>query len=72
MKFLALNKLRLSIFMRKQLINTLLIFMNPTNNIMVALSQNLDKHIVLYQKKLFSIYITNNNNRYDKINNIVA
>ena len=72
MKFLALNKLRLSILIRKQLINILLIFMHPTNNIMVALSQNLDKYIVLYQKKLFSIYINNNSSRYDKIDNLVA
>ncbi|WP_294371978.1 Spo0E family sporulation regulatory protein-aspartic acid phosphatase [uncultured Clostridium sp.] len=62
MNFLILNKLKFSIFIRKQLINILLIFLYPTTDIMVALSQDLDKYIVLYQKKLFSIYIHNNSN----------
>lgn len=62
MIFLILNKLKFSIFIRKQLINILLIFLYPTTDIMVALSQDLDKYIVLYQKKLFSIYIHNNSN----------
>lgn len=70
MNFLVLKKLRLNILIRKHLINILLEFMNPTNNIMVILSQNLDKHIVLYQKKLFSIYI--NNNDLDKFNDAAA
>ncbi len=62
MNFLILNKLKFSIFIRKQLIDILLIFLYPTTDIMVALSQDLDKYIVLYQKKLFSIYIHNNSN----------
>lgn len=70
MNFLVLNKLRFSILIRKQLINILLSFMHPTNIIMVTLSQNLDKHIVLYQKKLFSIYM--NNRKSDTFNNLVA
>ena len=60
----------LSIFLRKQLLNILLTFLYPTNNIMVALSQDLDKYIVLYQKRLFSIYI--HNNVSDKFNKFVA
>lgn len=70
MNFLILSKLKLSIFIRKQLLNILLIFLYPTNNIMVALSQDLDKYIVLYQKRLFSIYI--NDNESNKIDKLVA
>lgn len=70
MNFIILSKLKLSIFIRKQLLNILLIFMYPTNNIMVALSQDLDKYIVLYQKRLFSIYI--HNNVSDKFNEFIA
>ena len=62
MNFLILFRLKLSIFLRKMLLSFLLNFMYPTNTIMVALSQNLDKYIVLYQKKLFSIYVHNSNN----------
>ena len=71
MNFLILNKLKFSIFIRKQLINILLIFLYPTTDIMVALSQDLDKYIVLYQKKLFLIYIHNNSNS-NKLKKFVA
>lgn len=37
---------------RKKLINFLLIFLSPTNKIMVTLSQDLDKHIYRYQRYL--------------------
>ncbi|WP_293978390.1 Spo0E family sporulation regulatory protein-aspartic acid phosphatase [uncultured Clostridium sp.] len=70
MNFLVLRKLKLSILIRKQLINILLSFLMPTNNIMVALSQNLDKYIVLYQKRLFSIYI--HNKVSEEINKLAA
>ena len=70
MNFLVLRKLKLSILIRKQLINILLSFLMPTNSIMVALSQNLDKYIVLYQKRLFSIYI--HNKVSEEINKLTA
>lgn len=37
---------------RKKIINFLLLFFSPTNKLMVILSQNLDKHVALYQKYL--------------------
>jgi len=37
---------------RKKLINFLLLFLSPTNKFMVNLSQNLDKHIAIYQSYL--------------------
>ena len=73
MNSLLISKLKIDILIRKQLLNILLSFMNPTSNIMVFLSQNLDKYITLYQKNLFSIYInTNDKNGPNKLNNIAA
>lgn len=46
------KKMRKQIKYRKKIINLLLIFLSPSNILMVALSQNLDKHIVMYQKYL--------------------
>lgn len=37
---------------RKKLLNILLLFLSPTNKLMVNLSQDLDKYISQYQKQL--------------------
>ena len=56
MKFLVFLKLKCNILFRKYFLNLLLLFFSPRNNFIIILSQNLDKHIVLYQKELFSAY----------------
>lgn len=56
MKKYAFSKLKCNILFRKHLINLLLLFFPPSTKFMIALSQNLDKFIVLYQKELFSLY----------------
>lgn len=56
MKFLVLLKFKCNILFRKVFLNVLLLFFSPRNNFIIILSQNLDKHIVLYQKELFSEY----------------
>ena len=56
MKFLVLIKFKCNIVFRKTFLNLLLLFFSPRNNFIIILSQNLDKHIVLYQKELFSEY----------------
>jgi hypothetical protein len=56
MKIQIFHKLEYSILFRKYLINLLLLFFSPKTKFMIALSQNLDKFIVLYQKKLLSKY----------------
>lgn len=62
MKKYAFSKLKCNILFRKNLINLLLLFFSPSTKFMIALSQNLDKFIVLYQKELFSLYNHNQNN----------
>lgn len=56
MKKYAFSKLKCNILLRKHLLNLLLLFFSPSTKFMIALSQNLDKFIVLYQKELFSSY----------------
>lgn len=56
MNFLSIIKLKADIIIRKQLLNVLLMLFSPTNSLTVFMSQNLDKHIVIQQKLLFSIY----------------
>lgn len=56
MKKYVFSKLKCNIFLRKQLLNLLLLFFSPRTKFMIALSQNLDKFIVLYQKELFYSY----------------
>ncbi|AWK52613.1 hypothetical protein DIC82_17145 [Clostridium beijerinckii] len=56
MKFLVLAKLKCNILFRKDFLNLLLLFFSPRNKFIIILSQNLDKHIVLYQKELLSAY----------------
>ena len=61
MKYLEYVILRCNILFRKNLLNLLLMILSPTNKLVVALSQNLDKYIVLYQKKSFFKYKYNHN-----------
>ena len=56
MKIQIFSRLKCNILFRKHLLNLLLLFFSPTTKFMVALSQNLDKFIVLYQKELISSY----------------
>ncbi|WP_160690709.1 hypothetical protein [Clostridium sp. C2-6-12] len=56
MKKYVFSKLKCNIFIRKHLLNLLLLFFSPRTKFMITLSQNLDKYIVLYQKELFSSY----------------
>ncbi|AQS18272.1 Spo0E family sporulation regulatory protein-aspartic acid phosphatase [Clostridium beijerinckii] len=46
-----LFKLRYNIRLRKCLLNNMLCILSPRNKIVIRISQNLDKHIVKYQKK---------------------
>jgi len=56
MKISVFYKLKGNIIFRKHLLNLLLLFFSPSTRFMIALSQNLDKFIVLYQQELISIY----------------
>ena len=71
MKFLVLIKLKYNILFRKHLLNLLLLFFSPRYNFIIILSQNLDKHIVLYQKELFSEYNLKQHNS-KSVNEIAA
>lgn len=46
-----LFKLRYNIRLRKCLLNNMLCILSPRNKIVIRISQNLDKHIVKYQKR---------------------
>ncbi|WP_315081173.1 hypothetical protein [uncultured Clostridium sp.] len=52
MKIKNLLKLKRKIIIRKRLLNSLLVWFNPRNTLMIILSKNLDKHIAKYQKIL--------------------
>jgi len=56
MKFLVLIKLKCNILFRKHFLELLLLLFSPRTKFIIILSQNLDKHIVLYQKEIFSTY----------------
>lgn len=56
MNNIKLFRLKKKILLRKLLLNLLLFSLCPTNQFIVALSQNLDKHIVSYQRELFIQY----------------
>jgi hypothetical protein len=56
MKIQIFSRLKCNILFRKHLLNLLLLFFSPTTKFIVALSQDLDKFIVLYQKELISSY----------------
>ena len=52
MRYLSMLRIKRKILFRKILLNTLLLFLPTRNKIIIKLSQNLDKHIVTYQKSL--------------------
>lgn len=52
MKGLRLFKLRYDILFRRFFLNLMLKYISPSNKLVIILSQNLDKHIVLQQKDL--------------------
>lgn len=56
MKRVRLLKLKCNILLRKSFLNLILLKISPTSRLAVKVSQNLDKHIVLYQKELFIEY----------------
>nr|WP_035301741.1 MULTISPECIES: hypothetical protein [unclassified Clostridium] len=56
-------KLKCNLLFRKNLLNLLLLFFSPRNKFMIILSQNLDKHIVLYQKELAHVYKRRHNSK---------
>lgn len=62
------RKLKNKIKFRKKLLNFLLLFMKPTNCIMVYLSQDLDNYITLLQNRMYRKHCKqnyNNNYSYD-------
>ncbi len=70
------KKLRNKIKFRKNLLNFLLLFMKPTNCLMIYLSQDLDNYITLLQNRMYkkhrkniyyNDYFYDNNYFYDKI-----
>jgi hypothetical protein len=56
MKTWVFSKLKCNILLRTHLLNLLLLFISPSNKFIIALSQNLDKYIVLYQEELVSLH----------------
>ena len=52
MKKLRIFKLRCNILFRRFFLNLMLVAMSPINKIVIIISQNLDKHIVSYQREL--------------------
>ena len=52
MKNWLLYKIKYNLLIRKSLLNFLLLFFSPRNKFIISLSQNLDKHVVLYQTEL--------------------
>lgn len=54
MKFWVFSRIKCNVIVKRNLLNLLLLFFSPRDNFIVALSQNLDKYIVLYQKELIS------------------
>lgn len=53
MRNLYLFKLKQKILFRKVFLNTLLLLLPTNNKFIVALSQNLDKYLAIYQQELF-------------------
>lgn len=53
MRNLYLFRLKRKILFRKVFLNTLLLLLPTNNKFIVALSQNLDTYLVIYQQELF-------------------
>ena len=71
MNLLSIMKLKMAIILRKQLLNILLLLFSPTNELTIAISQDLDKYIVLYQKLLLEIF-NDIHNTSNQVNEFVA
>ena len=54
------KKLKNKIKNRKKLLNFLLLFMKPTNYLMVCLSQDLDNYITLLQNRMYKKHCNKN------------
>ncbi|AQR96579.1 hypothetical protein CLSAP_39030 [Clostridium saccharoperbutylacetonicum] len=52
----TLLRLRCNILIRKFILNSLLSVLRPSNKLVIIISQNLDKHIVVYHKRIHNIY----------------
>lgn len=63
MKTWVFSKLKCNILLRTHLLNLLLLFFSPSNKFIIALSQNLDKYIVLYQEELATIHNKQHNTK---------
>lgn len=70
MKTWVFSKLKCNILLRTHLLNLLLLFFSPSNKFIIALSQNLDKYIVLYQEELATIHNKQRNSK--SVKEIVA
>ncbi|EHJ00644.1 hypothetical protein CDLVIII_4111 [Clostridium sp. DL-VIII] len=53
---LKLFQLKFRIFLRKSILNKMLNFLLPNNKFVIIISQNLDKHIVIYHKIMHEVY----------------
>jgi hypothetical protein len=58
-----ISKLKYNVMIRTHLLNLLLLFFSPRNKFIIALSQNLDKYIVLYQEELLSLHHKQHNSK---------
>lgn len=71
MKTRVFSKLKFNILLRTHILNLLLLFFPPSNKCIIALSQNLDKYIVLYQKELATIH-NSKQSKSNWVNNDIA
>ena len=62
MNYFKLLKNKYTLSLEKVSLNLLLFILPTSNKFIIALSQNLDKHIVKYQKEVFSRKSVNDNN----------
>ncbi|EHJ02389.1 hypothetical protein CDLVIII_5926 [Clostridium sp. DL-VIII] len=54
MRYFSTLRIKRKILLRKILLNTLLLFLPIRNRLIIKVSQNLDNHIVTYQKSLLT------------------
>lgn len=53
---------------RKMILNLLLLYLSPTNKLMIKLSTDLDKLVYIYQKNLYRCYKNRNEHfQYKKL-----
>ena len=62
--------IKYKIFFRRIPLNFLLLIFSPRNRLIITLSQNLDKYIVLYQKELFLRHCLDKTNDQITTNNM--